>query len=54
MIAVTKSSKFCTQCQRQRPIEGGVNITFADGKRFRWRCAECHEKISKRLAKDNQ
>ncbi len=48
-MQINKSTKYCTQCQRQRPLENGANVSFNNGKNYRWRCGECHEKINGRV-----
>jgi hypothetical protein len=35
---ITKK-KFCTNCQKARPIDGGV--VFKNGKIARWKCKTC-------------
>lgn len=40
--------RFCTNCSRRRKVPGGVWVHSKDGKRRRWKCAECFGKLKTR------
>jgi hypothetical protein len=44
---MSTETKFCTGCQRIRPIEGGIIKPTASSKR--WMCLQCVERKSESL-----
>lgn len=42
-IAKNFGVKYCTQCNRTMPVEGGRIFTLSNG-RTRWKCAPCFKK----------
>lgn len=41
---LVQGDKYCTNCRERKPIEGGVNKVFPNGKQYRWLCKDCAEK----------
>ena len=42
-IAKNFGVRYCTQCNRTQPVEGGKIFTLANG-RTRWKCAPCFKR----------
>jgi len=40
--------KYCSSCHAYKMIDGGKDVPYANGKRTRWQCLNCHKKISER------
>lgn len=48
MVELT-GTMWCSHCQHSRPKDKGIWKTMADGKRRRWKCAQCVENHKKRI-----
>lgn len=40
--------RFCTHCRIEQNREGGMEIPFPDGLRYRWKCAGCIQRAKER------
>lgn len=49
-ITEITGTMWCSHCQHTRPKDGGTWKTLQDGKRRRWKCAQCVENHRKRMA----